>query len=209
MVLTILPPHLLLSFVLLILMSCGTGNKFITESYSHRHLYKLSFTQNERSPLTASDTSSLNFYMPDQRWVKKAVFKPEEKDSVIEIPTYSGIKKPYRLYGTLTFKHEKKSLVLEVFKSAQIPANPLYKNHLFLPFKDETNGEDTYGGGRYLDLSASDIKNNTIILDFNKCYNPWCAYSDGFNCPVPPKSNHLPIRVQAGEKVFTGSYKHK
>lgn len=205
----VMSPRLFLSCVFLIWMSCGTGSKFITKINSHRQLYKASFTQNERSPLTASDTSFLNFYAPDQRWVKKAVFKASERDSVIEIPTYSGIKKPYRLYGTLTFKHDKKSLVLEVFKSAQTQANPVYKNHLFLPFKDDTNGDDTYGGGRYMDLSVSDIKNNKIILDFNKCYNPWCAYSDGFNCPVPPKSNHLPIKVPAGEKIFTGSYKYK
>ena len=202
-------PRLLLTCIILIWMSCGTGNKFITKTNSYRQLYKASFTQNERSPLTASDTSFLNFYAPDQRWLKKAVFKASERDSVMEIPTYSGIKKPYRLYGTLTFKHDKKSFVLEVFQSAQTPANPVYKNHLFLPFKDDTNGDDTYGGGRYMDLSVSDIKNNKIILDFNKCYNPWCAYSDGFNCPVPPKSNQLLIKVPAGEKTFTGSYKYK
>jgi uncharacterized protein (DUF1684 family) len=80
---------------------------------------------------------------------------------------------------------------------------------LFLPFQDETNGDDTYGGGRYMDLKITDIRDNRITLDFNKCYNPWCAYSDGYNCPVPPKSNHLPIEVKAGEKMFKGAYKHK
>lgn len=202
-------PRTLFFFVCLFYMSCGSGKKYIAETNVHRLRYKTSFLQNERSPLTASDTSFLDFYQPDQRWVKKAVFTPSNKDNVIEIPTYSGIKKPYRLYGTVTFKDDKKSYVLEVYKSAQMPENPLYKNHLFLPFKDETNGDETYGGGRYMDLTVSDIKNNKITLDFNKCYNPWCAYSDGYNCPVPPKSNHLPIRVPAGEKMFTGSYKHK
>ena len=61
---------------------------------------------------------------------------------------------------------------------------------------------ETYGGGRYIDLTITDIKNNLIELDFNKCYNPYCAYSDGYSCPIPPDENNLKIKIEAGEKKF-------
>jgi uncharacterized protein (DUF1684 family) len=78
---------------------------------------------------------------------------------------------------------------------------PQYKDYLYLPFKDFTNGESTYGGGRYLDFKMSDIQENqTIIIDFNKAYNPYCAYSDGYSCPIPPSENHLQVFIEAGEK---------
>jgi uncharacterized protein (DUF1684 family) len=73
---------------------------------------------------------------------------------------------------------------------------------LFVPFKDRTNYDATYGGGRYIDLSTKDIVNGRILLDFNKCYNPYCAFADGFNCPIPPDENSLPIEIAAGEKTF-------
>jgi uncharacterized protein (DUF1684 family) len=79
---------------------------------------------------------------------------------------------------------------------------PKYKNYLFVPFKDMTNGKETYGGGRYLDLETTDIQNDSVILDFNKAYNPYCAYSNGYSCPIPPKENHLAVSIEAGEKTF-------
>jgi len=77
------------------------------------------------------------------------------------------------------------------------------------PFTDETNDEETYGGGRYLDLNRNDISKNRLLLDFNKAYNPWCAFSDGYNCPIPPKSNDLPVKIKAGEKKFLATVKKK
>ncbi len=75
-------------------------------------------------------------------------------------------------------------------------------DYLFLPFKDDTNGETTYGGGRYLNLSISTLEEEGCYVDFNKGYNPWCAYRDGFNCPIPPAANHLQFEVKAGERGF-------
>jgi uncharacterized protein (DUF1684 family) len=80
--------------------------------------------------------------------------------------------------------------------------DPKYKDHLFIPFTDGTTYTETYGGGRYIDLSVNDIKNGKIELDFNKCYNPYCAYAGGFNCPIPPVENRLPVAIKAGEKLY-------
>jgi uncharacterized protein (DUF1684 family) len=75
-----------------------------------------------------------------------------------------------------------------------------YRDYLFLPFADLTNGEETYGGGRYLDLTIP--TGNTILLDFNKAYNPYCAYNPKYSCPLVPKQNRLDIPIIAGVKAF-------
>lgn len=79
-------------------------------------------------------------------------------------------------------------------------------DYLFIPFKDKTNGAATYGGGRYLELRMGEIIDNKVVIDFNKCYNPYCAYSEGFNCPIPPLENHLDIKIEVGEKMFAKSH---
>ena len=76
----------------------------------------------------------------------------------------------------------------------------LYKDYLFLPFTDPTNGVTTYGGGRYLDLMIPATK--VVQLDFNKAYNPYCAYSGNYSCPIPPEENHLEIEIKAGVKKY-------
>ena len=75
--------------------------------------------------------------------------------------------------------------------------------YLFLPFTDDTSGEDSYGGGRYMDVMISDEKpDGTIVLNFNNTYNPYCAYNDKYSCPLTPRKNHLDIEIKAGIKVF-------
>ena len=81
----------------------------------------------------------------------------------------------------------------------------LHPEHLFLPFTDYTNGEETYGGGRYIDLTIKDIHNGMVTIDFNKSYNPYCTYKEGYRCPVPPKANAIKTEIKAGEKA----YKHE
>ena len=78
------------------------------------------------------------------------------------------------------------------------------KDYLLVPFGDATSGFESYGGGRYMDFNIPDIKNNKVVLDFNKAYNPYCAYVSGkYNCPLPPRENELPVAIFAGEKTFT------
>ena len=84
-----------------------------------------------------------------------------------------------------------------MYQSIDLLKNPKYKNYLFLPFKDATNGTDTYGGGKYLDLEIP--KARTIIIDFNQSYHPYCAYNAyDYNCPIVPEENNLPIEIKAG-----------
>lgn len=123
-----------------------------------------------------------------------------EKAKPFELPTYSGVTRTYIVHSDLSCLYKGQTILLKLYKNITQPINPLYKNNLFLPFKDHTNGETTYGGGRYINLYETEIQNEKIIIDFNKCYNPWCAYSDGYNCPIPPKENHIEMEILAGEK---------
>jgi hypothetical protein len=85
-----------------------------------------------------------------------------------------------------------------VYQNLGLLKNPEYEDYLFLPFNDYTNGNETYGGGRYLDVRIP--KGNTMVLDFNKAYNPYCAYTYGYSCPVPPRGNSLETEINAGIK---------
>ncbi|MBP7982432.1 MAG: DUF1684 domain-containing protein, partial [Kaistella sp.] len=72
-----------------------------------------------------------------------------------------------------------------------------YEDYLFLPFRDETNGKETYGGGKYIDLRIPD--GNEIVIDFNQSYQPYCAYNAyDYSCPIVPEENFLPLRIEAG-----------
>lgn len=108
----------------------------------------------------------------------------------------------YLRYGKLNFTIDGRTCELTVYQSAQLMLTQEYKNYLFIPFTDLTSGEKSYGGGRYLDLLIEDIKKDSITIDFNKAYNPYCAYASGYNCPIPPAENDLPVAIEAGEMNF-------
>lgn len=103
-----------------------------------------------------------------------------------------------RIYGILEFSLDGKQYQLPVYQSSSLMKTQEYKDYLFFPFTDLTNGIESYHGGRYIDLRIPE--GEEIIVDFNKAYNPYCAYADGFSCPIVPKENHLDIRIPAGIK---------
>ncbi len=207
-----LPKIIYLFYIIAFSSACATSKKQVqyTERLSeYREKYKLSFITDDRSPLNKDEIKDLDFYDEDPSW-KLTCTCSQIKDAVpFEMPLYSGITRTYKVHSILNCSHKGQYFTMQVYKNATIPGSPIYADYLFLPFKDDTNGEDTYGGGRYIDLKISDIVNNEVTIDFNKCYNPWCAYSGGYNCPIPPKENHLPFEVRAGEKMYKGKYKEK
>lgn len=105
-------------------------------------------------------------------------------------------------YGLITFKLHDSLLHLFVYQSAALMKQEKLKDYLFVPFGDATSGFDSYSGGRYMEFYIFDIKNNKIVLDFNKAYDPYCAYTTGYNCSIPPIENLLKIAVPAGEKNY-------
>lgn len=173
----------------------------------HRKTYKKDFAANERAPLNKKEVRDLSFFPADADYKISGKFSPTPDAKPFEMATYSGITKPYKKYGTISFNLKGQDLEIAVYQSLKMIRMPQYRDHLFIPFKDLTNDESTYGGGRYIDIKKSDISKNMVTIDFNKAYNPWCAYSDGYSCPVPPIENHLQISLEAGEKKYTGAYK--
>lgn len=129
-----------------------------------------------------------------------------ENAETIDFPTSSGKTKLYKEYGKVHFRIGEKYYTLSVYQSLSLLKNPEYADYLFLPFRDETNGKETYGGGKYLDLKIP--SGNEIILDFNKSYHPYCAYNAyDYSCPIVPEENFLPIRIEAGVK-YEDVYHH-
>jgi uncharacterized protein (DUF1684 family) len=137
------------------------------------------------------------FFPVDLKYRVTAKFVRTENSEPFDLPTSSGKTKPYREYGKATFSLDGKSYTLTLYQSLDLIKQAKYRNDLFLPFRDATNEKETYGGGKYLDLKIP--KGNTIILDFNQSYHPYCAYNAyDYNCPVVPEENRLPVEIRAG-----------
>ncbi len=148
--------------------------------------------------VVTEDVNKLNYFPPDLKYKITAILEPIENKKVIVLPTSDGKEKQYLEYAFAKFKLEGKEcklLILEI-----INAGP-YKGTLFLAFADETSANETYGAGRYIDLKKVPGA-TSIVIDFNRAYNPYCAYSNNFSCPFPPKENILKIAVRAGEKKY-------
>jgi uncharacterized protein len=124
-------------------------------------------------------------------------------DSVgFNMTTSAKTQKHYYKYGRLDFMIEGKEYLLFVYQSKDLMQTEEYRDYLFVPFTDETTGDESYGSGRYLELSIKEISGNSVELDFNKAYNPYCAFSPDYKCPIPPRENRLPVAIRAGEKNF-------
>lgn len=168
-------------------------NEYISEHLSEEH-----------SPIKYQQVVNLDFFTANKEYQVIATVKYVQDDKGFEMLTHSGKKKKYQTYAKLSFKLNGKQNVLYIYQSIRLMQKEEYKDYLFLPFTDATNYKYTFGGGRYLDFEISDIKNNKLLIDFNKAYNPYCAYAGGFNCPIPPKENRLNIAIKAGEKLYKG-----
>ncbi|MEO8069691.1 MAG: DUF1684 domain-containing protein [Flavobacteriales bacterium] len=159
------------------------------------------FADSAQSPLKSEDRAHfehLERFAPDRTYRVEAVFKQVQKAEPFAMKTSTARLPQYKVHGTLTFTLGGQEFTLPVYESAT--PDPNYPGYLFLPFTDLTNGEETYGGGRYLDLQAP--LGPVVVVDFNKAYNPYCAYSDRYSCPIPPIENHVDAQVRAGVLKF-------
>lgn len=184
-------------------------DRFETEfNYSHcieqhRKNYISDFLIESHSPIHTSDTTFFDFFSADSNWWLDATYVLTPNAIEFQIATSSGKTKPYKQFALLHFEYKNVQFELAIYQSLGLIQNPEYKDYLFLPFMDRSNGETTYEGGRYIDLKMGDLKENGhVYIDFNRAYNPYCAFSGGYSCPVPPKENHLKLNIEAGEKKF-------
>ncbi|MCS7004870.1 MAG: DUF1684 domain-containing protein [Cytophagales bacterium] len=156
------------------------------------------FKESENSPLDKKERKTfqgLKYYEINPAYKLEADFIPFDIKQTIEISTSTGTSKRYQKFGYVRFTFMNIQHQLLLLKPLERGASSIF----FLAFTDETSGKETYGGGRYLDV---EIKKGKAILDFNFAYNPYCAYNSAYECPIPPKENHLPIPILAGEKNY-------
>lgn len=140
----------------------------------------------------------LHYYPPDIRYKITASLSPIQNKKSVVLGTNDGKEQRYLEYAHAEFDldgYHHSLLILEVADMGP------YRGKLFLAFGDETSAVETYGAGRYLDVSKVP-GSNTITLDFNKAYNPYCAYADKYSCPFPPAENLLKVPIKAGEKKY-------
>ena len=162
------------------------------------------FKDQRISPLKDTDRSHferLKFCRPKAAYRVQAKFVRTTDAKPFEMPTTTDRNPVYEKYGEVHFEIKGRKLHLAVYQSHDSRRNPLYRKNLFLPFKDMTNSKTTYGGGRFIDIKIP--TEDTMIIDFNKAYNPYCAYSPKYSCPIVPKENHLKLAIKAGVKKFT------
>ena len=157
----------------------------------------------ETSPLPdryKKDFEALDFFDIDTAYSVMAKLSRTPNALPFSMPTTGERTSEEVVFGILTFTLEGKEYELEVYQDQNLMLEEEYVDYLFLPFMDTTNGEETYGGGRYMDLRIPE--GDSIRVDFNKAYNPYCAYNKKYSCPIVPKVNSLPIPIRAGVKAF-------
>ena len=142
----------------------------------------------------------LEFYKIDLKYHVEAQFKRTPDEEPFLMKTTTKRLPEYVKYGEAHFTLDGKKMVLNLFQSTNHEKEEGYEDYLFLPYTDLTSGDGSYGGGKYIDIRIP--KDKTIIIDFNKAYNPYCAYSHRYSCPIPPEENDLLVRIEAGVKDY-------
>ncbi len=158
------------------------------------------FKSHPRSPLTAKEKKTfrgLKYFSFNPQYVfseqiERYSFHINNPRYYATFLTNKGTNKRYIRYGKFHFRLNGKEYSIEIYKS-------ILSDNLFIPFKDKTNGKETYEGGRYLE--AEILPGYRAVLDFNMAYPPTCAYSDKYVCVLPPKENMLEVEMRAGEKI--------
>ena len=141
----------------------------------------------------------LPYYEVNKNYLVETTFNPSGNQTIFAMPHTLNRAYEYVEAGTLSFTLNGKNLQLMSYIRKGEMADSV---QLFIPFTDLTGGKTTYGGGRYLDVNAT-LSNKKVWVDFNLAYNPYCAYNVNFSCPIPPKQNHLPMAIEAGEQYKT------
>ena len=161
------------------------------------------FADTATSPLEKEDLKTFKgipWYPVDPDWRIPAKVVVDTSGPVFEMATNTSRKPKYRKYAILSFKVADTVCTLTVFQNMEHIHHPEYGKYLFVPFRDKTNGKTTYAAGRYLDIYIPE--SDSILLDFNRAYNPYCAYAHRWSCPLVPFENDLPVHIFAGEKKY-------
>ena len=195
--------RLLLATAILLSTSLWAQKNYSDSLKKHRQEYTTDLYK-----IIKGDTAFLSFFPANKQMIVSATVQllPDEKP--FKLTTSSGKTKEAQKYAALHFVLNGKAHKLYLYQLLALKEKAETANDLFLPFVDLTSGKESYGGGRYIDLLTTDIQGDKIRIDFNKAYNPYCAFTTGYNCPIPPRENTLSVAVKAGEKYRKEKFKH-
>lgn len=185
--------------------SCAQDKKLTHTEEIEQFQYELNvhYSDKKTSPLKTKDLKKfkhLSFFSTDKIYRIVANFERTPDEPIFEMQTSTERLPLYAQYGIATFSIDGKELSLRLYQSQESKLDPEYKDSLFVPFNDLTNGNESYGAGRYIDVKIPE--GNTVVIDFNKAYNPYCAYNDQYSCPIPPIENDLDVEIKAGVLSF-------
>ena len=195
--------YLLVLFSLLLFLNCENKKRYDKNLTPFQKEMNEFFKDASISPLKEKDLKNfkgLDFFAFDSSYVVNAALirTPEEKS--FKMKTTTDRLPEYIKYGIVTFDLFGKSYSLNIYKNLEGINKEGYRDYLFLPFLDDTNGFESYGGGRYIDLDVTEEDN--LVIDFNSAYNPYCVYDEKYSCPIVPRENYLPLEINAGVKAF-------
>ncbi len=187
------------SFLLFILFACkGPVDPYVEEIKQIRRQQTKDFLNKDSSPLDDKDRATflgLDYFPANEKYKVKCALIPEGNPFTFSMKTTTDRLPTYQKVARLEFEFEGRKRTLFAYRD-----EGSMDGSLFVPFTDKTNGNSTYKMGRYIDIYPSE--SDDLYLDFNLCYNPYCAYSDRWSCPIPPAENTLDIAIEAGVKKW-------
>ena len=189
--------------ILLIFIGCQSQKRPIKSQSEFQKQQNSFFKDASKSPLKSKDLKvfeGLDFFPIDSLLVVEAQLQRTPNTPFFDMKTTTKRVTRERVFGVLSFTINNESYTLNVYQGAPESDSESESDYLFLPFLDATNGTETYGGGRYIDLTIPE--GNQMTVDFNKSYNPYCAYNEKFSCPIVPRENYLSLKINAGIKRF-------
>ena len=177
------------------------GTTLSTEGYAEKIIadrqVKDTEFKTDDSPLTDEQKpgfEALSYFPVAEKYKVRAEYHKNQSNQIVKINITDGSQREYYVHGNAHFHLEGKELDITVYQPVNAEAE-----YLFIPFYDKTSADQTYGGGRYVEPVL--LGNNTLEIDFNLAYNPYCAYNHNYRCPIPPQNNSLDVAILAGEKM--------
>lgn len=177
------------------------GDQYRTQLEQQREQKDRFYAEHPHSPIPPDHREGfegLSYYPPTPSLRYELPLHEHGEKEIVTVETTTEGQREYLRWGEFRFKVEGEEATLQAYK-----ADP-DEDRLWVPFRDATSGDETYGAGRYLDLEADEHRTpaGDWILDFNLAYNPYCAYSDAYECPLIPMENWLDVPIEAGEKTY-------
>jgi len=195
--------NLALLFILVFSVSCAQDKQLLNEETEWQKEMNADFKDATKSPLKDKDRKTftgLDFYKFDSTYVVTAQLKRTPDAKPFKMKTTTERRPDYVQYAVVSFNLKGKDYQLNIYQNLGLLEEEGYEDYLFLPFLDHTNGNGSYSGGRYTEARIPE--GDTIIIDFNTAYNPYCAYNEKYSCPIVPRANYLDLEIEAGVKAF-------